>query len=241
MSATSSDVTLLVVSDNARSERRVSPAWTIEELKTRLVAITGIPASSQKLTISISSSQSQSLGHLPETALLNQVALRDYAELRVIDTRPAGLRENFTDVSAVPKYEMPKDEYENRTDSVLAWKKAQKLGRFDPSAPGIEEQKIRAVNREVEERGIKVGSRCRLLPETDSRRGHVKHVGNVPEIPGLGAWIGVALDEPTGKNDGTANGVRYFECPPKHGVFVRPERVEVGDFPPIDDFDDDEF
>lgn len=83
MSATSSDVTLLVVSDNARSERRVSPAWTIEELKTRLVAITGIPASSQKLTISISSSQSQSLGHLPETALLNQVALRDYAELRV--------------------------------------------------------------------------------------------------------------------------------------------------------------
>lgn len=48
---------------------------------------------------------------------------------------------------------MPKDEYENRTDSVLAWKKAQKLGRFDPNAPGMEEQKIRAVNREVEERG----------------------------------------------------------------------------------------
>lgn len=48
---------------------------------------------------------------------------------------------------------MPAAEYENRTDSVLAWKKAQKLGRFDPNAPSIEQQKILASEREVEERG----------------------------------------------------------------------------------------
>ena len=48
---------------------------------------------------------------------------------------------------------MPVAEYEHRTDSVLAWKKAQKLGRFDPNAPSIEQQKIRASEREVEERG----------------------------------------------------------------------------------------
>ena len=48
---------------------------------------------------------------------------------------------------------MPSTEYETRTDSVLAWKKAQKLGRFDPDAPSIEQQKIRAIEREVEERG----------------------------------------------------------------------------------------
>ena len=72
---------------------------------------------------------------------------------QVQDTRPAGLRENYTDISAVQKYEMPAEEYENRTDSVLAWKKAQKLGRFDPSAPSIEEQKIHAVQREIDERG----------------------------------------------------------------------------------------
>lgn len=54
---------------------------------------------------------------------------------------------------------MPAAEYEHRTDSVLAWKKAQKLGRFDPNAPSIEQQKIRASEREVEERG----KRNRLL------------------------------------------------------------------------------
>jgi hypothetical protein len=48
---------------------------------------------------------------------------------------------------------MPAAEYETRTDSVLAWKKAQKLGRFDPDAPSIEQQKILASEREIEERG----------------------------------------------------------------------------------------
>lgn len=48
---------------------------------------------------------------------------------------------------------MPTAEYESRTDSVLAWKKAQKLGRFDPEAPTIEQQRILASEREVEERG----------------------------------------------------------------------------------------
>lgn len=72
--------------------------------------------------------------------------------------------------------------------------------------------------------------------------GKVAYVGDVPEIPGLGAWIGLVLDEPTGKNDGSVGGNRYFDCIANSGVFVRPERVEVGDFPPLDDFnDDDEF
>lgn len=48
---------------------------------------------------------------------------------------------------------MPPEEYETRTDSVLAWKKAQKLGRFDPDAPSIEQQKVHAIEREISERG----------------------------------------------------------------------------------------
>lgn len=48
---------------------------------------------------------------------------------------------------------MPSQEYETRGDSVLAWKKAQKLGRFNPDAPSLEQQKIQAFEREIEERG----------------------------------------------------------------------------------------
>jgi adenylate cyclase associated (CAP) protein len=86
--------------------------------------------------------------------------------------------------------------------------------------------------------GITLSSRCRLLPEsTDARRGVVAFIGPVPEIPGAGGpWIGIALDEPTGKNDGSVQGVKYFDAGGKNrGVFVRPERVEVGDFPVLDE------
>ena len=82
--------------------------------------------------------------------------------------------------------------------------------------------------------GLSLSSRVRLLPESDARRGTVSYIGPVPEIPGVGSWIGVTLDEPTGKNNGTVKGKRYFECGNNHGVFVRPERCEVGDFPALD-------
>lgn len=92
----------------------------------------------------------------------------------------------------------------------------------------------------IRQTGITVDSRVRLLPPNDSRRGTVKYIGPVPEIPGLGAWVGVALDEPTGKNNGTVNGTAYFDCPASSGVFVRAERIEVGDFPELNELGSDE-
>jgi len=76
---------------------------------------------------------------------------------------------------------------------------------------------------------IKIGSRCRL---SDSRRGTIAFVGPIPPLPGpSGApWIGIALDEPTGKNDGSVKEERYFQCEKNRGLFVRAEKVEVGDF-----------
>ena len=39
---------------------------------------------------------------------------------------------------------------------------------------------------------------------------------------------------PQGKGDGSKNGVRYYDCSPGYGAFVRARNVIVGDFPEED-------
>ena len=48
---------------------------------------------------------------------------------------------------------MPTSQYATRSDSVLAWKKANKLGRFDPHTGDAEALKKEAAEREIRERG----------------------------------------------------------------------------------------
>ncbi|TRY83593.1 hypothetical protein DNTS_033709 [Danionella cerebrum] len=40
-----------------------------------------------------------------------------------------------------------------------------------------------------------------------------------------GFWAGVELDNPEGSNDGTYDGVVYFECREKHGLFAPPDKI----------------
>ncbi|KAK9417493.1 putative CAP-Gly domain-containing protein [Seiridium unicorne] len=235
------DVPLQVISDNSSSERRITPSWTISQLKSKLEFVTGVPPSSQRLSLKTANKTVIPIEAADEDAVyLTSFPLSAYAELHVADTRPAGARPNYVDISNVDKYIMPEEEYEKKTDSVLAWKKAEKLGRFNPDAPNLEQAKVNAFAQEVESRGLAVGKRCRVGGD-DSRRGEIMYIGEVKEIPGgLGAWVGVHLDEPVGKNDGSINGNRYWgqESALKHGVFVRPERVEAGEYPVLDDLED---
>jgi hypothetical protein len=82
--ATTADVPLLIISENARSERRISPAWTIAQLKGRLEPITGVPASSQRLTLKVASWPDQNLQAVDqENTQLSAFTLQSYAELHV--------------------------------------------------------------------------------------------------------------------------------------------------------------
>jgi hypothetical protein len=60
--------------------------------------------------------------------------------------------------------------------------------------------------------------------DTTTRKGVIMFIGSIAPH-GEGYWVGVKLDEPLGKNDGSVKGTRFFECPPNHGVFVKPNKV----------------
>ena len=79
------DVPLQIVSDNAVSERRVSPAWSIAQFKARLEPITGIPASSQSLAIKHKTAQSfvPIRSDNEDTTFMSAFGLQAYAEIHV--------------------------------------------------------------------------------------------------------------------------------------------------------------
>ncbi|XP_026725655.1 dynactin subunit 1 [Trichoplusia ni] len=58
-------------------------------------------------------------------------------------------------------------------------------------------------------------------------KGSVAYVG-YPTFAS-GKWIGVILDEPKGKNNGTVRGHAYFTCDENYGVFVRQTQIQLLD------------
>ncbi|XP_068610131.1 kinesin-like protein KIF13B [Brachionichthys hirsutus] len=59
-----------------------------------------------------------------------------------------------------------------------------------------------------------------------NKSGTVRYVG--PAEFAEGTWVGVELEVPAGKNDGSVGGKHYFHCNPGYGVMVKPDRVSRG-------------
>ena len=70
------------------------------------------------------------------------------------------------------------------------------------------------------------------LQISGDRRGTIRYVG---PLGTKGTFIGIELDEPLGRNNGSFEGKQLFQCAEKHGLFIRPKEVEIGDFPSLDD------
>ncbi|XP_064191313.1 dynactin subunit 1 isoform X9 [Anguilla rostrata] len=72
---------------------------------------------------------------------------------------------------------------------------------------------------------VKVGSLVEVIGK--GHRGTVAYIGAT--LFATGKWVGVILDEPKGKNDGTVQNKRYFTCEENHGIFVRQSQIQVID------------
>ncbi|XP_027197078.2 kinesin-like protein KIF13A isoform X2 [Dermatophagoides pteronyssinus] len=70
---------------------------------------------------------------------------------------------------------------------------------------------------------MQIGESVRVCP--DSKLGTIGYIGQTEFAPGI--WIGIILDTPIGKNDGSVNGVHYFQCKPNFGIFVKPEKLRL--------------
>ncbi|WOO85491.1 Tubulin-folding cofactor B [Vanrija pseudolonga] len=218
-----------VSSPDTHSERRLDSDLTVAQLKDKLVPITGIAQQWQVLSLHASDDGPAIAQLVDDGATLASYGLREFYVVKVANTDPNARPGEYTDVSAVDKFELTPAEYEARNDTVLSHLKANKLGRFADVPENLTHAPPAAVPST-----LKVGARVEISPDGGlTKRGTVRFVG-LADIGKGGVWVGVELDEPTGKGDGAVDGHRYFSAAPKHAAFVRPDKVTVGDFPEED-------
>ncbi|GFZ46203.1 hypothetical protein JCM24511_04450 [Saitozyma sp. JCM 24511] len=226
-------VSLFVSSPDTHSERRLDTSLT-----DKLTPITGIAPQYQVLRVYRSSEGSELLATLSdEHRTLEEYGVAEWNNIRVENTDPNARPGEFSDLSAVEKFELTPEEYASRSDTVLAHLKANKLGRFAPVPTNLTQPPPPPSSAPAE---VAPGARCEVISGEGgmAKRGTVRFVG-IAEIGKGGVWVGVELDEPTGKGDGSVEGKTYFKCRPLHAIFVRPEKVTIGDFPEEDLMADD--
>jgi tubulin-specific chaperone B len=97
------DVPLLVTSSSTISERRVSPSWSIAQLKARLEHITGIPVQSQRLILRVGTQDGISIySQDEERTQLSSFNLQPQAELHVSRIRISDSKSNMCAFVIVP-------------------------------------------------------------------------------------------------------------------------------------------
>ncbi|RWS02232.1 tubulin-folding cofactor B-like protein [Dinothrombium tinctorium] len=206
-------------------EKRYPSNIAIGDLKAKLELVTGVLASEMKIDVYHGDEKLCTL--LDDNRSLNSYLTADIVsdkdkDIHLLVYSPYGKNRRFEEEFGIEdRFKLTEEEYEKRVDSLLAFKMKRKLGRFAEVKNKIIEETV--------PNDVKVGQRCRVrVKGNPTRTGTVMYVGKTNFKPGI--WVGVRYDEPLGKNDGSVDGVRYFECQPKYGGFVRLADIEIGDF-----------
>jgi dynactin complex subunit len=77
---------------------------------------------------------------------------------------------------------------------------------------------------------IQIGMEVIMKDKQPVLHGIVQFIGQTSFASGV--WVGIKLEVPLGKNNGVVQGVKYFQCLPLHGLFVRPQQLMIV-VPPI--------
>ncbi len=226
------------------TEKRYDDNVTVGELKDKLHLVCG--TSPEYMELHLQSKEGVRIAVLTDDSrTVASYGAGEFAYVHVVDTDPSSTVASITDaqLATVEKYELSDEQYENHNGLTFRKWAQNNIKREvrDPAEVERERAEIEAV--EAKERdaaaAISVGMRAQLVGVPGEPRGEIAFVGEVAFQAGM--WIGVKLDEPVGKNDGSVKGKRYFTTRDKYGIFCRPSKVSVGDYPERDEFEDSDL
>lgn len=228
------DITVYITSSLTSSERRVSPQWSVQYLKTKMYPITGVEPKDQQLYLYPIAKSNERVELNDDEATLAHYNVQDFMRIHVKSTADDSVLQELENSTYQDKFQLSPEEYANRPQSVMAWKKQNLYGRFGSDF----ESKKRDWNLKLDEKlaSLIVGQNCRVENDNLNRSGVIRFIGPIPQIDNK-VWCGVEWDQPLGKNDGSIKGARYFTCPENHGSFVNP--LTIIDLVPVESSDDE--
>ena len=82
---------------------------------------------------------------------------------------------------------------------------------------------------------LKKGTKVKITTkgQFNGQVGIVKYIGPIQEKKTEGDYVGLELEKPIGKNNGTHNGKVYFTTKPNHGIFLKPTSLALMDGTPV--------
>ncbi|CCE64639.1 hypothetical protein TPHA_0I01320 [Tetrapisispora phaffii CBS 4417] len=251
-----SSISVFVSSNFSSLTKEMSKEISLSELCQKMYPITGVSSEDMELTIESADGNKVKYQVNVMGSIDGIYPFKDFTgtnvTVHVVDPNKDSIVNQLLesgDNSDKYTYTLLEEDYQRRTDSVLQWKKDNKLGKYDPKyQAGLLKQ--RELQNSIAEK-LQVNVRCSVKVSNKlERRGWLRYIGKLQAVANTDnsndLWCGVEFDEPTGKNDGSINGVRYFGPVLKnHGGFVKPLYVETGDqFTPLEsdlDFSDEEI
>jgi tubulin-folding cofactor B len=175
-----------------------------------------------------------------EDRTLGYYSPKEGYNIHCLDLDPNSITKDLEDVSKVEKYVMKDEDYDKLPDSFRKFKENHLKNNPDlkkNTKPKPEKKDENFMKEDAQK--FEIGKRCQLL-QPGKPRGEIAYVGPAPEVS-EGWFVGVKLDEPFGNSNGTVKGTQYFECLDNYGSFLRPDKVEQGNFPELDFDSEDEI
>ena len=183
-------------------------ATTLAERKEKLYPRTGTEPANQTLTLVHPGAPRALAG---DDATLLELGVEDGARLELVDTNDDSVANNLRGgEEKIEKYEAKSGD----AGFAAFRKKRAAAGRKSRPEPTDDTERAQA---ETFTLGQRVTTRT-------GKRATVRFVGRIEPLP-AGFWVGVELDEPTGKNDGEVKGVRLFTCAENCGAVARPSTL----------------
>ncbi|CAA9987337.1 tubulin-specific chaperone, putative [Plasmodium knowlesi strain H] len=240
-------------------EIKLNKFESIENVKKKIYTHTGTPHNSMELYAYDELNIENSQVHLSnDNFCLNDYHVKDNYTIYIQDKSnivPNDIIYHIDDADRLNqlkhfKYEMKEEDYDKRQDTFRNFIK--KLRARGGGAPQVEATNSENYpngdihtngetlhqNPPYDEQTYQIGNRCRI--KIGDRRGVLKFVGKLKK--GNEISVGVDLDEPLGNSDGTYQNKFLFECKgSKYGYLGNINSIEVGDYPPFDIMDLDEF